>query len=185
MSLPSVLYPWFAVNVKPRHEKVVAQACEGKGFVNFLPLYLSHHRSGGRIRPVLLPLFPSYLFCSFDPLWRLPVLTIPGVTAIVMIGRVPAPIPTAELEAVDALIHSGVPLHPWPFVEFGDYCHIEYGPLRGLEGILIASKPKDRLVLSIPLLQRSVSVEVDRSWIRPTKMPAQEPGRQIYVSRSS
>jgi len=39
--------------------------------------------------------------------------------------------------------------------------------LTGVEGILQEVKGRFRLVVSIPLLQRSVSTEVDRNWVRP------------------
>jgi transcription antitermination factor NusG len=44
---------------------------------------------------------------------------------------------------------------------------IEFGPLVGLEGQVVFEKSRQRLVLSVHLLQRSVSVEIDRSWVRP------------------
>jgi len=36
-----------------------------------------------------------------------------------------------------------------------------------VEGIYVAEKGHERLVVSITLLQRSVAVEIDRTWIRP------------------
>jgi len=56
---------------------------------------------------------------------------------------------------------------PWPFLELGHRVLIERGPLAGVEGILDEVKGKYRLVVSVQLLQRSVSAEVDRDWIRP------------------
>jgi hypothetical protein len=44
---------------------------------------------------------------------------------------------------------------------------IERGPLSGVEGILVDVRGKVRLVVSVNLLQRSVSAEVDRHSIRP------------------
>jgi transcription antitermination factor NusG len=42
------------------------------------------------------------------------------------------------------------------------------GPLMGMEGILLKTKPnKHRLVLSVDLLQESVSVEIDELDIEP------------------
>jgi hypothetical protein len=48
---------------------------------------------------------------------------------------------------------------------------IEKGPLRGLEGVALDVKKKFRLFVSVPLLQRSVSVEIDREWVRPLLKP--------------
>jgi len=44
---------------------------------------------------------------------------------------------------------------------------IEMGPLKGLEGVAMDVKKKYHLFVSVPLLQRSVSVEIDREWVRP------------------
>ena len=66
------------------------------------------------------------------------------------------------------MIGSGLLVAPWPFLEVGQTVLIERGPLTGVEGILQEIKKKTfRLVVSIRLLQRSVSAEVDRTWIRP------------------
>jgi hypothetical protein len=37
-----------------------------------------------------------------------------------------------------------------------------------VEGIIISLKGQYRLVVSVSLLQRSVAVEIDRDWVRPT-----------------
>lgn len=169
MSLPLTDYPWFALTVKHHHEKAVARALDGKGFPEFLPLYQSHHRSGGREQSVLLPLLPNYVFCSFDLNHRLPILTIPGVGSIVGIGKTPEPIPVDQLERLCILADSQLPAEPWPYLQPGDEVYIERGPLRGLVGTLVTSKGLYRLVLSISLLQRSVSTEIDRLWVRPSQ----------------
>jgi transcription antitermination factor NusG len=167
MSLFATQHPWFALAVKHHHEKAVARALDSKGFPQFLPLYQSQHRSGGRMQPVSLPLFPSYVFSSFDPARRLPILTIPGVGSIIAIGRNPAPIPVEELESVERMIRSALPVVPFPFLQSGDPVYIEHGPLRGLEGTLVTCKGQYRLVVSVNLLQRAVCTEIDRQWVRP------------------
>jgi hypothetical protein len=37
-----------------------------------------------------------------------------------------------------------------------------------MEGIVVELKNKCRIVVSLTLLQRSVSAEIEREWIRPT-----------------
>jgi hypothetical protein len=44
---------------------------------------------------------------------------------------------------------------------------IEKGPLAGLEGVALRVDKKFRLVLSLSLLQRSVTVEIEQHWARP------------------
>jgi transcription antitermination factor NusG len=187
--LPAFDYPWYALQVKARHEKKVAAALRGRGFVEFLPLYRSYHRSGGRMQPVQLPLFPGYVFCQFDYRNRLPVLVNPGVFSIVGNGHCATPVEKKEIEAIAALVESGLNLSPWPFIQTGDMVYIERGPLAGLEGILLGFKSEYRVIVSVGLLQRSVAVEVNRRWVRPVNVtsiiPHGEPGPSFSMSSTS
>jgi transcription antitermination factor NusG len=169
-------YPWYALSVKARHEKAVAAALRGRGVLEFLPLYRSFHESGGRIQSVNLPLFPGYIFCSFDYRNRMLVLVNPGVLSIVGNGNSATPVDTREIDSIASMIQSGLAVSPWPFVKEGDIVYVEKGPLRGLQGTLIAFKGDYRVVVSVGLLQRSVAVEVNRWWVRP--LPEAAPGRR-------
>ena len=160
-------HPWFALTVKHHHEKAVAQALAGRSVESYLPLYRNFHHSGGRMKAAMLPLFPGYVFCRVDIANRLPVLTIPGVSSIVSIGRAPAPIPDFEIESVRIMIRSDRNIAPHPLFCEGQEVLIERGPLKGIQGTLVACKPNYRLVIAIPMLQRAVSAEVDPDWVRP------------------
>jgi transcription antitermination factor NusG len=89
--LPSE-YPWFALQVRTRHELGVANYLHGQGYESFLPLYKCRKRWSDRVKEVQTPLFPGYLFCRFDPQDRLPVMKTPGVMQIVGVNRVPLPV---------------------------------------------------------------------------------------------
>jgi transcription antitermination factor NusG len=154
-------HPWFALQVRMRHEAGVADHLQGKGYEWFLPLYKTRRRWSDRVKQIDSPLFPGYLFCRFNPHDRLPILKTPGVTQIVGYNHVPVPVDEQEIEAIRRLVASGVPNFPCAYLEIGSKVRIEAGALRGLEGILMDIKGKRRLVLSITLLQRSVAVEID------------------------
>jgi transcription antitermination factor NusG len=164
-------YPWFALQTRSRHENLVANQLRGKGYDLFLPVYKSRRRWSDRVKELELPLFPGYLFCRFNPLDRLPILVTPGVIQIVGIGKNPAPVDDAEIGTLQSAVQSGLPRQPWPFLQIGQRVRVTYGPLHGLEGILLSFKGRHRLVFSVTLLQRSVAVEVDEAWIEP--MPQQ------------
>ncbi len=109
---------WFAIQTRPRWEKNASILLEGKGYELFLPLYNCRRRWSDRIKEIELPLFPGYLFCRLSPQERiLPLLTTPGVVGLVGIGRRPIPIPDHEIAAVQAIVKSGLPAQPWPFLE--------------------------------------------------------------------
>jgi transcription antitermination factor NusG len=166
---------WYALHVRPRFEKFVQVHLEDKGYEVFLPTYAVNRRSSDRVRSVALPLFPSYLFCRFNVNARLPILITPGVNLIVGAGKYPAAVDSDEILAIRRLTDAGVPSQPWPFLQVGQRVRVESGPLEGLVGIVVRSKSSDRLVVSVSLLMRSVSVEIDRSWVKPvTESPAMD-----------
>jgi transcription antitermination factor NusG len=167
MTLQVNRYPWFALQTRYRSENLVATQLRGKGYEPFLPVCKSRRRWSDRVKELELPLFPGYLFCRFNPLDRLPILVTPGVLQIVGTGKNPIPVDDAEIAAIQITIQSGVARQPWPFPQVGQRVRVEYGPLHGLEGILLSFKGSHRLVLSVTLLQRSVAVEIDESWARP------------------
>jgi transcription antitermination factor NusG len=166
-------YPWFALQVRSRHESCVADYLNGQGYEWFLPLYKNRKRWSDRIKEVESPLFPGYLFCRFNQHDRLPILKTPGVIQIVGFNRIPAVVEESEINALQALMAAGVPNHPCPFLELGDKVRIESGPLRDLEGILLDFKGHHRLVLSVTLLQRSVAVEIDSALVTPVSSAPQ------------
>jgi transcription antitermination factor NusG len=164
---PSGSSLWYALQVRSRYERVVAEYLSGLEYEWFLPLCKDRKRWSDRVKQVELPLFPGYLFCRFDVQSRLPILKTPGVVQIVGYNRQPVPVDEAEIIAIQTLVSSGVPNQPCSFVEIGDRVQIESGPLRGLEGILVESRGRHKLVLSVSLLQRSVAVEIDSMSVTP------------------
>ena len=160
-------HPWYALRARARYEKSAANSLRNRGYVDFLPLHACTHRWSDRIQKIELPLFPGYLFCRFDFNDRLPILTTPGVTSIVGLGKQPNPVDENEIAALQAVVRSGLLLEPWPFLKAGQRAVIQEGPLRNVEGLVSEIKDHGKLIVSITLLQRSVAVSVERAWIRP------------------
>jgi transcription antitermination factor NusG len=168
---------WFALRVKSRHEKLVATVAQNKGFEQFLPLYQSRRRWSDRVKSIELPLFPGYLFCRLDSRYRLPLLTIPGVLHFVGIGKIPVPIETSEINAIQTAIQSGLLVEPCSFLETGQRVRLEAGPLAGIEGIVLGTSKQQRVVVSVTLLRRSVAVAIERDWA----IPVDGCGRQLVM----
>ncbi len=158
--------PWFGLRVRSRSEPMTTALLEGKGYAPFFPAYNVSRQWTDRIRQVDTPLFPGYLFCRLDSQKILPILTTPGVLGVVGFGKVPAPIDEQEIDAIRAVVTAGLPAQSWPFTREGDEVSIVAGPLRGVRGIVNTLKNDRHLILSITMLQRSVSVEVDLNWVR-------------------
>lgn len=163
MNLASFGPSWFAIQVKPRCERLVAMCLREKGYEEFVPLAktgVAPNKVG-----VEKPLYTGYVFCHFDPYISAPIVTTPGVVRLVGNGAIPISIPNAEIEAVRALVNSGYPLHAWPFINVGDWVRVTEGPFAGAVGILLRLKNSHRLVVSINVLGRSSAVELHASWV--------------------
>ena len=172
MDSPGDALAWFALRVKPRAERIVADALRGKGYEEFLPLHKERRRWSDRVKTVETPLFAGYVFCRFDVLRRLPIVTTPGVLHVVSTGRDPQPIDDEEIDSIRVLVGSGLDLEAWPYLHIGQRVRIVGGPLAGASGILLAVKAQRRLVVSVTLLQRSIAVEIPES----SAWPADEGG---------
>jgi transcription antitermination factor NusG len=79
---------------------------------------------------------------------------------VVGIGKTPYPIDEDEVASLRVVVDSGLQVESWPYLHVGQRIQIVSGPLTGSSGILQSVKSRDRLVVSISLLQRSVSVEI-------------------------
>jgi transcription antitermination factor NusG len=156
---------WFALLVKPRHEKAVSAALRSKHYEEFLPLRSVRQKWSDRYKVVEMPLLSGYTFCRFDPTDKVRILRTPGVRKVVGWGAAPVPVEEAEIEGLQAVVRAGLPAAPCPYLRTGQSVRLEGGPLSGLRGLLLQARGRSRLVVSITLLQRSVSVEVEQAWI--------------------
>jgi transcription antitermination factor NusG len=152
---------WYALAVKPRHDKAVSRTLEHKGYQTLVPLYKKHYRCATRIKESELPLFPGYVFCRFNPMTRLPILTTPGVIQVLGAGRIPIPVDEAEMASLQTALRLQLRMRPYPFFEAGQRVRITEGALAGVEGVVMNFKPSLRIVLSITLLRRSILLEID------------------------
>ena len=184
ISIESQGLVWYALYTRHQHEKSVAESIRRTGVETFLPLYSCAHRWADRTKEILLPLFPRYVFVRGGVVGQdLQILRTPGVYDFVRhLGRA-APIPEVEIESVRRLLESSLRIDPHPFLKRGDWVRVKSGPLLGLEGILLRKKNLYRFVLSVDLLQKSVSVEVDATTVERT--PKKEMGRPHRGARQS
>lgn len=158
---------WYALYVRSRHEKVVESGLKGKGYAAFSPFYRTRRKRVDRIAEIDVPLFPGYVFCLFDSNKRLPILMTPGIVGVVGRGNRPEPVDDTEIASIRTLALSGHSVQPWPFLRSGQRIRLQAGPLMGAEGIFLRVKDEYHLVVSITLLQRAVSVVVEKASVAP------------------
>jgi transcription antitermination factor NusG len=162
MFTPIAPLNWYALRVKSNREYITSQSLIGRGYEVFLPLDTRQKKgSASQVRAALLR---GYLFCRFDANDRLPIVTLPGIVHIVGSGKTPLPVDERELESLVVLIRTGLPVRAEETYTVGQKIHIVRGPLAGANGVVAGTKDQ-RLVVSITLLQRSVSVLLEQEWL--------------------
>ena len=169
ISAPTSCLRWYAVEVKVRHEHAVAALLSMKDHQVLVPKYRVRRNWSDRIREVGVPLFPGYVFCQLVVDERLSVLQTCGVKRIVGVGKIPQPLASREVENLRILMRSGVPGTPCLYLQEGETVEVMRGPLEGVKGIVVQVKKKWRIILSVMILQRSVTVEVEHDWLRPLR----------------
>lgn len=152
---------WYALYTAPRHEKLVADRIEKQGISCFLPLYRSVRRWKDRRKELALVLFPGYVFVRMHLQNRFRVLQLPGAVRLVSFNGQPAALPEEEIENLRNRLANSGNIEPHPYLSAGRHVRVRSGPLQGLEGIILRTKDRCRIVLSIHLIMRSLAVEVD------------------------
>lgn len=152
---------WYAVYTIVRHEKAVYSSLLDKSINTYLPIREVVNRWKDRNKKVLLPLFPGYIFVNFDLKDKLNVLTTKGVVRILGVNGNPIPIPDQQINSIKGLLESNLNYDPYQYLVEGKEVEVVNGPLTGSRGKVIERRGQYRLILSVDLIQRAVSVEVD------------------------
>jgi transcription antitermination factor NusG len=157
---------WFAVWTRSRHERAVHDQLVERRIEAFLPTITRWSRWKDRRKKIDWPLFPGYCFARFEPATRLTVLKCTGVVSIVSFNGEPAPVPEWEIDGIRTLVASALPYDPCPMLKTGARVEVVHGPLTGVVGRLERKGPQARLVLSVDLIGRGVSVQVDAADVK-------------------
>jgi transcription antitermination factor NusG len=160
---------WYAVSTRSRQEKVAASMLENLEVGHFLPLIDEERQWSDRKQKVSLPLFPGYMFVritrSNELLLR--VLKVPGIVNFIGNQSGPLAIPESEIESIRTALCHGFGCSPHPFLKTGDRVRVVRGALAGIEGSLIRCGVQSKIVISVEMIQRSVSISVTGSDVEP------------------
>lgn len=153
---------WFAVWTRSRQEKAAATTLGAIGVPHFLPLKTELRQWSDRKQTVLLPLFSGYLFVRINPATEnvLKVLKTPGIAGFVGNNSGPLPIPDQQIEDVRIVLAQRLDYKVIPLFEEGDRVRVVRGPLVGVEGRIVCGNSSTRLLISIEMIHKSLSVSV-------------------------
>lgn len=156
--------PWYAVYTQPRNEERAFEHLARQGFDVFLPRYLKRRSHARRVTTVPAPLFPRYLFVTFDadnPAWRV-IRSTRGAIDLVRNGNDPVPVPENVIAEIRRRSDDQgfVVLAKHVELKRGARIRIDTGAFSEIEAIFEAARDEDRVVALMSLMGRQVVVQV-------------------------
>jgi transcription termination/antitermination protein NusG len=168
--LTGAIQAWFALYVQVNHEKEVLKRLQQKSIDSFLPLMEGWSKRQDRRKKVHLPLFPGYVFIHtvLDNYTHVNILKTQGSVAVLRNSEGPLPIPDYQIENLKTMLGSSLPMTAHSYLKEGDWVRVVRGALEGCVGILLRQNPKKgRLIVSVDIIQKSVSVELNIEDVEP------------------
>jgi transcriptional antiterminator RfaH len=155
---------WYVVHSQPNAEHKAVAHLQRQGFATYLPRYLKRRRHARRVEIVPAPLFPRYLFVTFDlttQRWRSIFSTV-GVSRIVCNAELPTPISDEVIGSLRAREDASgfVTLDRSPKFRAGDKIRVLEGCFADCLGLYEGMKDRDRIAILLDLLGRKVRVTV-------------------------
>jgi transcription antitermination factor NusG len=154
-------FNWYALRLRAQREFQVFGDLETLGIEAFLPTWKERVKWSDREKTAVRPLFPGYVFIrpkNVDELHR--ALMTRGVVQILPNSFAPAAIDENEVENVRRVVASKLNAVPCDFAA-GDPITIDSGPLAGVSGVVVRTRGATRVVVSVEILRRAISVELD------------------------
>jgi len=156
---------WRAAYTRPHHESKLAAHWRSQGFHVFLPVHQSWRRWSDRKKMVCVPLFPSYVFVQLPPARHAEAVKAPGFLWFVSSRAGMLSVDPRELDAVRALLDSGMAFDPAPELTDGDEVEITKGALRGCRGVL-QCKTLGFVILPVSTIRGGLRVRLpDPTWM--------------------
>jgi len=75
----------------------------------------------------------------------------------------------APLRVMAEALCQGLEMEVLPYLKPGKTVIIRSGPMKGLEAVIAEIKGKNKVILQLELIQQSVALEIDTSWIKGTE----------------
>jgi transcriptional antiterminator RfaH len=160
---------WHVVQVHVHAEAKAQMHLARQGFETYLPRYLRRRRHARRTDTVAAPLYPSYLFVTFNPLihgWRSIHSTV-GVARLVCNGNVPAAIDAAIIGGLKSRENAQgfIQLERRPQFAAGDKVRVREGVFTDCLGLFEGMGDRERVAILLDLLGRKVRVVLDEEFV--------------------
>ena len=155
---------WYVIYTYPRQEQKIAALLTRQKLHAYLPKHRVKRQWSDRVKQLLTPLFPNYLFVYISPSDRNKVLKIPGVARFLALEGKPTVLSEQVIGTIRHLETANAESHPHLLT--GDRVLVTNGPFAGLEGVLFQRMGKARFGLRLDGIQQYLSLEICESMLQ-------------------
>lgn len=163
---------WIVVNTQPHRERLAINHLANQNYKTYCPMIRRRICHARKLRDVLRPLFPGYLFVAVDPVfkrWR-PILSTLGVRSIIRNGDNPSVVDPELIAAIRSREIGGAVVRPASPYQIGDNVKMSGGPFDGVVARIVAMDDRERLTVLLDLLGGKIRTAVRSSAIVPTTL---------------
>ena len=151
---------WYALYTRSRFEKKVFESLTRAKHEVFLPLIKEKRLWSDRLKTVILPLLPGYIFVRTTEFILPKLLWIPGTVRIVSFGGKPCEVQECDIRMMELIVTHGLPAANHESCCLGDFVRIARGPLKGWEGRVSRLNGSHKVLFEVESIGRVISVEV-------------------------
>lgn len=162
---------WVAAGTHPHKEPTAITNLVRQGFEAYCPMIRKRWRHARKVREVLRPLFPGYVFIAIDQTqqrWR-PILSTVGIRTLVRFGDTLGVLPHRFVESLRSYENDGAVSICYPPSSYapGDRVRLCDGPFEGVIATVLSVEEHARLQILMHLLNRGVRVRVSANSVAP------------------
>jgi len=159
---------WYLIYTRPKHEKKVASSLSEAGIRYFLPSIRQVRSWCDRKKCIDSPLFPSYIFVYPTSVQEyFEGLKTGGALYYVRFGDKAARVNELTIEGIRLIVSRAEEIEvSSEYFKPGQKMMIQEGPLTGLSCELVQHQGKDKLLVRVNLLQRSLLATLPSGYVQ-------------------
>ena len=161
---------WFVVSTHYNSEDLAIQSIEKKGFTTYCPKYIKTISHARKVKRVLRPLFPKYVFVLFDRKhdnWS-KINFLRGVNSLIMVDKYVTSLPSFFIEGLKKFeLDQGV-INMCNYVTSKDDCrnfNFSISNNKLIDGLYTGIKKKNQVKLLINFFKRELFCRVSNKKI--------------------
>lgn len=153
---------WYPLYTKPRHEKKAYNNLLIEGFEAYLPMQKATKKWSDRKKTVNEPLIKSYVFARIKRHELYSVISLNGISRYISFNNKPAIVRDSEIDSLKKLIDAETKIEVTEgMIKPGKRIKLSSGPMAGFEGEIIEAKGKNKLLLRLESIGKTLFVTVE------------------------